>query len=528
MSNKDSKFLKGAFTLTLSGLLVKIIGAIYRIPLYAILGSEGMGLFQMAYPIYAILLTVSSAGLNVAISKVVAERWALKRWGGARASFRVSMGLMVVFGLLASLTLYSLSGWIALNMAKDPRAKISIMAISPALFVVSVLSAFRGWFQGIEEMEAPAISQVLEQIGRLLTMFILARMLLPRGIEYAASGATFGAVVGALVGVLYIGSVYVFKSKNWTKCDGEEEESVLSSAKEIISIAVPVSLASAVFGITELLDLGLVPGRLQAGGILPHEATRLYGQLSAGAFPLLNLPTIFTGALQVALVPSISSAIVLKDRESVARRVKKALSITIALALPAALGLYVLSDPIPMLLYNDPGVSRVLRPIAPAVFFLALQQVTSGILQGLGKLKVPLINLLWAALVKAILTYTLVSIPSINIVGAAIATSFHFGVAAMLNLWAIQREVGSTIDLVDLLKVSFAGAIMSIVAASAYAGVASVLWWKAATVLAIGVAALFYGILVLLLRVISIDDLSDLPLIGNVLQSIMSNKKRRK
>ncbi|HHY16823.1 MAG TPA: polysaccharide biosynthesis protein [Firmicutes bacterium] len=527
MGNKDARFLKSAFTLAIAGFVVKIIGAVYRIPLYSILGSEGMGLFQMAYPIYAILLTVSSAGLNVAISKAVAERWVLKKYGAAQTVFRVSLILMVVLGLAGSMLLYSMSGWIAENMARDPRARLSIAAISPALFMAVVLSAFRGWFQGIEEMGAPAVSQVLEQIGRLVTMYILARMLLPRGIEYAASGATFGAAVGAFTGILYIGIVYLALAGNWAHSNGEERDSWLGIAGEVMRIAIPVSLASAVFGITELIDLGLVPGRLQAAGIQPDEATRLFGQLSGGAFPFLNIPTIFTGALQAALVPSISGAAVLRDSESITRRVKKALSITVALALPAALGLYVLAEPVPALLLKDSGIGRILRPLTPAVVFLALQQVTSGILQGMGKLKAPLINLIWAALIKALLTYSLVGMPALGIVGASIATTCHFGVAAILNVLCIQRELGNPLDSESILKISLSSAIMSIAVSLAYVKVQTMGSWKLGTVIAIVVGIITYGVLIMVLGVITTGDLESLSFVGSFIKRFKRRRKKR-
>ncbi|MGI6163719.1 MAG: putative polysaccharide biosynthesis protein [Bacillota bacterium] len=527
MENKDNRFLKGAFTLAIAGLMVKIIGAVYRIPLYSILGSEGMGLFQYAYPIYAIMLTVSSAGLNVAISKAVAERWVLKKYGAAREVFRVSIILMAVLGLAGTLLLYSMSGWIAGNMAKDPRARLSIAAISPALFLAAVLSALRGWFQGIEEMEAPAVSQVLEQIGRLLTMYVLARMLLPKGIEYAASGATFGAAVGAFVGIVYIGIVYFTRARHWAVSNGEQTGSWPSIAKEVIRIAVPISLASAVFGITELIDLGLVPGRLQAAGISPDEATRLFGQLAGGAFPFLNIPTIFTGALQAALVPSISGATVLRDRVSITRRVQKALTMTIVLALPAAMGLYVLAEPVPALLLKDLGIGRILRPLTPAVLFLALQQVTSGILHGLGRLRAPLINLAWAALAKAVLTYFLVGMPVMGIVGASVATTFHFGVAAILNLVAIQRELGNPVDPVSILKISLSSAIMSVVVSLAYVRLQVMVSWKVGTVIAIALGVIIYGILIMIFGVITAGDLQNLPFVGRFFKQFKSKNKRR-
>ncbi len=518
MNNKDTRFIKGAFTLAFAGFIVKIIGAVYRIPLYSILGSEGIGLYQYAYPIYAIMFTVSSAGLNVAISKAVAEKWILRQYDEARRVFRVSFVLVTVLGLLASVVLYSMSGWIATNMAKDPRARLSIAAISPALFMAAVLSALRGWFQGIEEMNAPAASQVLEQIGRLVTMYTLGVALLPKGIEYAASGATFGAVAGALTGVLYIGIAYWMRVKDWAAGNGSKSsDSWLSIARQVISIAVPVSLASAVFGITELIDLGIVPGRLQVAGISPDDATRLFGQLTGGAFPLLNIPTIFTGALQVALVPSISGAAILRDIKGITRRVEKALVITSALALPAAMGLYVLAYPIPRLLFNDPGIGNALRPLAPAVFFLALQQVTSGILQGLGKLKIPLINLTWAALVKAVLTYVLVSRPSLNIIGASIATTFHFGVAALLNLWAIDKELGNVINVVSIFKISFSSAIMSMVVGFGYAKAQTMISWQWATIISIAAGIIIYGILIIVMGVITKKDVESIPFLRNLL-----------
>lgn len=518
MNGKDSRFLKGAFTLTLAGVIVKIIGALYRIPLYSILGSEGIGLYQYAYPIYAIMLTVSSAGLNVAISKAVAERWVLGKRKAASRVFRVSLVLMAVLGFVGCVVMFSMSGWIAVNMAKDTRAAVSIAAISPALFMAAVLSALRGWFQGIEEMTVPAISQVLEQFGRLLTMYSLGVMLLPKGIEYAAAGATFGAVVGAFGGVVYTGIAYFRRAGGWDINNDEPGEPWGSIAKEIIRTAVPISLASAVFGITEIIDLGLVPGRLHSTGLSPEEATRLFGQLTGGAFPLLNIPTIFTGALQMVLVPSISGAAKLRDRESIIRRIRKALAITVALALPAAMGIYVLAEPIPALLFNDWGIGKVLRPLAPGVFFLALQQVTAGILHGLGRMKEPLVNLMWAALTKAILTYVLVGNAAIGVVGASIATSVHFGVAALLNFLAIKREIGDVLDGPAMVKISLSTAIMSVIVGFGYGRMQTLIGWQAATIAAIAAGVVIYGILIVATGAVTTEDLQSLPVVGRLLR----------
>ncbi len=541
MGTQDTKFVKGAFVLTAAGLVVKLIGAVYRIPLYSILGSEGIGLYQMGYPIYAILLTVSSSGLNVAISKVVAERWARGKRAGALAAFRVSLVLMAILGALGSVALFRAAPWIAANMGHDPRATMSIQAISPALFLASLLSAFRGWFQGIEEMTVPAVSQVLEALGRLVTMLLLASLLLSRGIEHAAAGATFGAAVGAGVGVLFTAAVYWMRrgsrrQRSRRRVPGAEEDSGTltggtheftwgETAKAIASIALPISLASAVFGITEIIDLSLVPGRLHAAGFTTEEATRLFGQLTAGAMPLVNIPTIFTAALQMAIVPSVSAAMALRDRAAVGRRVKKALALTYALGLPAALGVLVLSRQIPVLLYDDPGVGPSLLASAPAILFLSLQQVSSGVLQGIGKVTVPLVNLMWAAAVKAVVTYVLVGIPAVGVVGAGVATSLHFGVAAVLNLLAIGRHMGAFSDSGLMLRVSAAGGAMAVLAGLSYRLLEPWLGLKFATVGAVAVGAVAYVILAIVFRVFSVEDLTSLPVVGRVLKRLSRPKR---
>ncbi len=524
MRNQDHKFIKGALTLTIAGFVVKAIGALYRIFLMRVLGSEGMGLYQMAYPIYAILLTASSAGLNVAVSKAVAERWALGRKHDARAAFGVSMALMVVVGLIGSLALYGLRDFIAVNMAKDPRAAVSIAALSPALFFASVLSALRGWFQGIEEMTVPAVSQVMEQVGRLATMFILARLLMPKGLEYAAAGATFGAVAGAALGVIYAWAAYRSHLGRERFREARERRRMAASGvkqrpsapepwrralRAILKVAVPISLASAVFGLTELVDLGLVPGRLHAIGIPTEEATTLYGQLGA-ALALINLATVFTGALQMAIVPSVTAAVTLKDTASVKRRINRALTITLALGLPAALGLFVLADPIPALLYDEPNVGPILRLAAPSILFLAIQQVTAGVLQGIGKITTPLWNLMVAIIVKAALTYLLVGLPAFGVRGAAIATTAYFGVAAILNLLAILRSQGRVVDGVATVKLAMAGGGMSVVAYAVYSFATAVVGFKLAAVAAIGAGAVAYGVLAVLFKAIDLGELKSI------------------
>ncbi|MBE3520123.1 MAG: polysaccharide biosynthesis protein [Firmicutes bacterium] len=527
--SSDSAFLRGAFILTLAGMVAKVIGAISRIPLYSLLGSEGMGLFQMAYPMYSILLIVSTGGLSVAISKVLAEKMARGDPAGALASFRVAFALLSMSGLAFSTLLYLISPWIASYMARDPRAVLPIKAIAPALLLVAIMSAFRGFFQGLEEMGPVAVSGVLEQIGRLASMLSLAWALLPKGIHYAAAGASAGASIGALVGLVYLGAAYAFRRPGRER-DGKRKPETPRSVVllgELISVALPVSVASAVFGLNELIDLSLVPSRLRAAGIGPAESTMLYGRMSGGAFPLINLPTVFTGALGVSLVPSVAAASVRRDFPLVSRRVAKALTLTYALALPAALGLLVLAEPIPDLLYGEPAVGPVLRPMAPAVLFLALQQVSTAILQGLGHLLVPVVNLMWAALAKAVLTWFLVADPALAIKGASLATTAYFFIAACLNLTAIRRRVENIIEVGPFAAASVASAAMASSTGFVYRTLASQIAPKAATVGSIIWGMLVYGVLVLLTGVFKEEDLAAIPGAGPLAAGILRKLRRK-
>lgn len=527
--SSDSAFLRGAFILTVAGIVAKVVGAISRIPLYSLLGSEGMGLFQMAYPMYTMLLIVSTGGLSVAISKVLAEKMARGDPGGARATFRVAFALLLVSGVVFSSFLYFLAPWIAWHMARDPRAVLPIRSIAPALFLVAIVSAFRGFFQGLEDMGPTAMSQILEQVGRLVSMLALAWVLLPRGIQYAAAGATAGASIGALLGLLYIGGAYFFRRHAMDQCGPSRSKApgTVTLLREVVSVAVPVSLASAVFGLGELIDLSLVPSRLQASGISPAESTVLYGRLSGGAFPLINLPTVFTGALGVSLVPSITAASVKRDFRLVSRRVAKALTLTYTLALPAALGLYVLAEPIPNLLYGDPGIAIALRPMAAAVLFLALQQVSTAILQGLGLLTAPVVNLICAALAKAVLTWFLVADPFLGIKGASLATTAYFLIAAFLNLITVRGKAGDIIDVGPFTGASVAAAAMAFSTGFVYRILASQISPKAATVASIVWGMLVYGALVLLMGVINEEDLAAVPGAGPLATKVLRKLRRR-
>ncbi len=324
-------FLKGAFILSIAGLIVKLMGALYRIPLARLIGGEGMGLYQMAYPVYTMILALSTAGIPVAISILVAEKNAKGDYQGGKRVFWVSLILLSIIGAGFSVILYFNSFWLAGNILYDERAFYAIIAISPAIFITAITSAFRGYFQGNQTMIPTALSQVFEQLVRVITVLGLAYFLLPYGIEFAAAGATFGAVTGSIAAVLILMVFYIVQrgeGKSKSSYNYLKKESVISIMARIALIAVPLSIGGLVMPVMQLIDATIVPLRLQAAGFSIARATELFGQFSGMANTLINLPTIITISLAVSLVPAISEAMANKSIQQVKTRIEVALWIT--------------------------------------------------------------------------------------------------------------------------------------------------------------------------------------------------------
>ena len=268
-------------------------------------------------------------------------------------------------------------------------------------------------------MTPSAISQIVEQIGRVAAVFILATLLLPRGIEYAAAGAAFGPVAGAVVGLLVLLVVYLKRREELyelLQLDSKKQlENPASIIYRLFAFAIPITLGGLIMPIMNLADAAIVSRRLQYAGFSVKRATELYGQLTGMAAPLINLPTIITISLSASLVPAISEAIALNDMRLAALRAETGVRISFIFGLPAAMGMFVLATPITTLLYSNSEAGACLAVLSWGIIFLLLNQTTTGILQGVGKAFIPVRNLMLGAVLKIILNYTLTSIPYINV-----------------------------------------------------------------------------------------------------------------
>ncbi len=516
----QQSFVRGAFILALAHLISRVLGAVYRIPLYRIMGDEGIGLIQMAYPVYSTVLAVSTVGLPVAVSKLVAEKIAQHKPRGALRVFTTSLVILAFSGLFFSVLLYTGASFIVHEVTGDPRAFLSIVAISPAIFFVAIMSAFRGYFQGLQNMTPTAVSQIIEQVVRVGTMFLLAWLLLPKGLEFAAAGATFGAVTGAIVGLLYL--IYVYAGFRPGVPEGSEDpDPFWLMAKRIVLFAIPISLVGIIMPLIQLIDMSVVPGRLQASGLDFQEATRLYGQLSGGAVPLINMPTVFTAAIAASLVPSISEAAAVGSMAQIRRRTSLGLKLTIVIVLPATVGMYLLATPIADFLYGAPEVGAPLAAMSSVILFLGIQMTTSAVLQGMGKTMLPVQNLVAGAVVKLILTWFLTF--SYGIQGAAYASVAGFLIAAGLNMAALHAEVGSIVDIGSaVLKPVLSSAAMAATVILLYPWAQRIFESNGmATLLTIGAGAAIYGMLLLGIGTLSSEELHAIPGVGPRLYEVL-------
>ncbi|SDF73887.1 putative polysaccharide biosynthesis protein [Sporolituus thermophilus] len=523
-----NQFLKGTLVLTAAGIIVKVIGSLNWIILSRVLGGEGIGLYQMAFPIYLLVLSVSSAGIPVAISIITAEKAALGDYRGANRIFQLSLMLLIAMGLGFSVLMYFGAGWlIELRFIRDARAYYALLALSPAIFLVTVLSSFRGYLQGWQIMTPTAVSQIVEQLFRVATMLIFAALLLPKGIEYAAGGASLGAGAGAAAGLVVM--LYYY----WQlQRDVAEKERLLSGIfprenagsilRRIIILALPVSLSSIMLPLVANLDLFIVPARLEVAGYTVEQATELFGYLTGMAVPLVNLATLFTAALATSLVPAVAEAYAVGNAERIKLRTAAAMRLTNIVTIPAAAALWLLATPISALVYHAPEAGEVVRVLAISVYLLGLHQTTTGVLQGLGHTAIPVINMGIAAVVKVGLNWYLVALPALGIKGAAWATAADMGVAAFLNLYFVYRYTGFRMDLGALARNIFAAAVMS-AGIYVFSGAASGLLTQTQTTLAAMLAAVIvYAVVLLLLGGLSERDILQIPLVGSAVVRVLS------
>ncbi len=455
--SKSGNFVKQAAILAFAGLFVRLIGFLYRLPLTSMIGNQGNGIYAAGFYLYTFFLILSSAGLPAAISKMVSARLALKQYENAHRVFRVSLIVSGSLGLIGSLFMFFGAEWFTYFIS-SPRSYYSIIALSPTVFIVAIMSVFRGYFQGMNNTVPTAVSQIIEQIFNavfsvfLCYMFMLGSQDVARG----AAGGTSGTGIGALAGLICLIFIYFkFKPKIIKKIKEnpgsfKEENKVI--IKDLFFTAIPIITGTAILSMTNLIDMKMVNARLLASGYSANEVEGLYGLLTGKYGTLTTLPISISTAMATAALPTIAYSIAKGDKATANNKINTTIRITMLISIPAAIGIGVLSDQILLMLFPKyPDGGYLLRYGMFSIIILSFTQILTGMLQGSGYVKIPAIAALCGAVVKIPLTYFLVPIKSINIFGieiplnvggAVISTICCYLVAAIIDVIVLKRIMG--------------------------------------------------------------------------------------
>jgi len=542
---KKNSFFGGAAILAASVVLVKVIGALYKIPLGSILTDAAFADFNTAYYIYSLLIIISTGGLPVALSKMVSEAHAQGRGNQVQKVFRLAMGAFCALGALSCAIMLFFPKQLA-ELMNNTHSYWSILALAPALFFICPMSALRGYFQGHSLMTPTAVSQVIEALCKLVIGLALARMMVAAGMDESmtAGGAILGVSVGCALGMVYMFFCYGrFRLSLPRFHDRPEPRSKILST--LTKLAIPITLGSSVMAVVNLLDSSIIMGRLQdadAANFTEAAARTLKGVYDK-AMTLYNLPASFMVPLTASVVPTVSAARATKNYRQAAQVSETALRTTALLALPAGVGLFVLGEPIIQLLYPSTDVALagwMLSLLGIASICVCTMLVCNSIMQAHRLVSIPVLTTAIGCVLKIVINFILVGKPDINIQGAPIGTLVCFGVIALLDLVIIKLALPRSLSYVRVFAKPAASAAAMGLAVWAIYGLASkllvkltsfqtmdeggnllldeagaaILSWKGnalAVIAAIGVGVIVYFALVLATQAISRDDLALMP-----------------
>ncbi|NLP46224.1 MAG: polysaccharide biosynthesis protein [Epulopiscium sp.] len=517
--NKGITLAKHGAILAIAALIVRFIGFIYRVPLTRMIGDDGNGLYSTAYQIYTFFFILSSAGIPIAVSKLVAEKIALKQYGNAHKIFQVATVFGICTGGFFSLLLWFGSGWIS-QWIKSPRSMYSLKMLAPTLFIVAIMGTFRGYFQGMNTMVPTAVSQVIEQIFNAVSSIVLATWLMPRGVEFGAAGGTLGTGIGAVGGLAFLLLLYIPlrpKLKKRIKKYSHKENLISFSTilHDMLYLAFPIIIGTAILSVTNLIDLAMVRRGLNSLGYTEQRIDQLYGILTGKYVVLTTLPISLATALATATVPSISASVARNEKEVLENKMNLVLRFTMLLSAPAATGLMILANPIIILLFpNQTEGGLLLQVGSVAIIFFALAQVATAVLQGLGKVYVPVRNSLYSSIVKIAGNFIFIYLFDLNIVGAVISTSLFAFMVCFLDLKNVVKNTKVSFDYGFIFgKPMIASSVMGIFCFLFY----KIIFWGTqhnaiATIGSIGLSMIVYFSILFVIQGITREEIQMFPM----------------
>lgn len=473
MSSKTGKSLaKGVSILSVAGIVCKLLGLLFTVPLTRTIGSEGLGIYQSVYPTYNLLLTLSSAGLPVAVSRMVSAYLAKDDPRNAHRVFRTALWLLTGMGCFCMILMLAgnslLTGWV-----KEPRASYGFFSIAPCLTIVCALSAFRGFMQGQQNMKPTAISQIVEQLGKLCFSLPLAWWGTKQSLALGAAGALLGITLGEACATIVV-AVYYFRNRSGfhsiPQLSDAAEADRGAVAKRLFFISVPITISACIVPLAQFVDSVMMVPRMMDSGLTNEAARSLYGVFSGLVIRLINMPTALALAVAMSLVPAVSAAQAVHDREGMQKACDQGLRLAFLIGFPCSVGMSVLAKQVFGFLYYESLAAEqfqtgweLLTVSSLTVVLFTAVQATSAILQGLGKQRIPMYTLIVGVTFKIIMNYILVGIPGVNIHGGPYASIVCYSASLIPNLFFVCRYAEIRFNLKDwILKPALAAACMGL------------------------------------------------------------------
>lgn len=535
-NTKENNFVLQAGILAAAGIISRIIGLLYRSPLTAVVGTLGIGYYQVAYNFYTIVLLISSYSIPSAISKVIAQKLAVKEYRNAHRIFLCAMGYVLVVGGIASLILFFGAGAFLQNEAAVP----VLRTFAPTIFIYGILGVLRGYFQAHRSMVQTSVSQILEQVANALVS-VGAAMLLIRSVmgtmempadetlkvtraTYGAIGSALGTGAGVLVALLFMAGIYGLNRsiihRRIARDRHEEVDSYGEIIKSITLIVTPFILSTAVYNLSSVVNsklyVDVIPGLMQLDSTSSYND---YGIFSGMAQTISNIPIAFASAMASAMIPSVATYIAEQKYEEARDKIGVAVKSTMVISIPSAAGLFCLAKPVTALLFPSQTdetltyAGYLLMALSLSVIFYALSTLNSSILQGLGKVNTPIVNAGIALAVQTVLVFVFLRYTALGLYSLAIANTVYSGFMCVLNQWAVRRAIGYRQELwksfgVPLLASAFMGGAAWAVYQGLYLLTDSM---RIAVIPAVLVAVLVYFVMMLVLRGLEEEELRGFP-----------------
>jgi len=525
MEQRKNQYLVQGSILAIASIITRIIGMLYKIPMTIMIGREGMAYYNTAYEIYSIVLILSSLSIPLALSKLISAREQNNEYRTSSRIFRLTMMFAGVTGGAASLIIWFGAGYFA-ELTGYPSAKYPLRVLAPTLFVVAVLGVLRGYFQGRRTMVPTAVSQIIEQIVNavisILAAYLLMRVFQSDETQAArgAAGGTLGTLCGAVAGVFFLGFVF-YLNKDYIKRKeamdvNSKDESSFELLKAIVLTLFPIILSQTVYQISGILDIGIFGNFMESCGVEESQSAILQEAYTNKYRQLTNVPVAIASALSAAIVPALTASYQERNVLDIKRKIHSSIKMNMIIAIPAAVGMGVLGPQLIALLYKDNTIlsGNLLRIGSVAIIFFAYSTMTNGILQGIGKLRTPVIHAAVSLVIHIGLLYFMLYVLQLSVYAMVIGNvSFAF-IVCILNWISIQSAVGYHQEIkTTFILPAVSAVIMGIVTAFSYKGV----YYLSSSILVSTIAAMLiavgsYFVLLFLLHTLTKEELLEYPM----------------